>query len=667
MQTLIIRIDDPPAGGGGGFVVRGMSVSAELPGEIEHATGEIPRPLPPLDDGQPERDPMADLEQIMLAGDPDFAPGQVGRYLWRLLADTPVAGWWHGVEELAPEGAVRTVLDVRAPALRQLPWELLTCEPDGRRPFQSRAKPWARADGPGQDADDLLVPVRMLVVVGEPQDQDLAVDDELDAIVGALREVTGRWHVDVLVKPTLAVLRSVLEDLRPHVLHVIAHGAVSAGSAVLVIPVDEQNVWELTTDDVANLLPSPAPRLVVLNACRSGAAGAGAGLTASWTFTDAFLRRGCEAVVTMLGNIPSTAAVPFSAAFYQEVAAGGDIDVAAARGRAAAYDARKGERDDRSWAMPSLHLRARSDRVLPVSLAVNDELVKQPPYWDAYRPVREHVDRTRERWELLRRLAPNGGPPGQSLFLVSGAEKVGKSAVLKAALLTCHLRGSKVVYVDLRPCGGESWLPVLRHIARQVSLWLPQAADEPVRRFGHELAFLKERRIPDEYGPASARSDDGGDFDRSSEDFEDWIRRVFASFRVLLQATASQEPLLIALDHLHQIYDPDLREFLIPELLGPIARGAVANVHAVLVGEPGWLESLRVAAPELSLPEPITVPMFRVGEIHRLGREYCARTNKLPVSPSVVQLLDALQLSPQQEVTGEDLDSMLKIVAIQAG
>jgi hypothetical protein len=675
VQTLIIRIEEPPAEGGP-FPIRGLSVGPADLGEVEHAVGELPSPLPQLDAGQPDRDVVKDIQQVMLArGDPEFTPDQVGRYLWRLIAATWVGAWWAEVENAAADGQVRTVLDVRAKALRQLPWELLTCEPDGLRPFQSRTKPWVRAAGPGVEAEDLLVPVRMLVVVGDPRDENLRVDDELDAIMGALREVPGRWHVELCVKPTLAALRSSLEDLRPHVLHVIAHGAVVSESSVLVIPIDdeqdsidEQNSWELTTTDVANLLPSPPPRLVVLNACRSSLSGAGdgSGPPTLWTFADAFLRRGCGAVVTMQGNIPSTAAVPFSAAFYQAIAAGAGVDVAAARGREAAYDARKGERDDRSWAMPSLQLRARSERVLPVALAVTANLVQQPPYRDAYEPVGVHVDRTKERWQLLRSLVPNGEPPTQRLFLVTGPDKVGKSAVVKSTLLTCQLRGCQVVYVDLRPCRGMPWLPVLRYVRDQIRLWLPLAAAGPARRFDHELAFLKERLDPDQYTPESARTDDGGDFDKSSEDFRDWIRRIFGSFRALVEATAGEQPLLLALDHLHKVYDPDFREFVVPHLLAPIAKAEVDNVYAVLVGDAGWLEDLRVADPTLPLPEPIPVPMFQRTEIYRLGREYFARRNKLPVSRSVVQLLEDFCKMPS-DWTGEDLALMLSLVEKQAG
>ena len=292
MLTLIIRIEDPPEEGSA-FPVRGLSVGPEEQTEAEHVVGKISWPLPGLDPGQPERDPLADLGQVMLAvGDPDFTPDQVGRYLWRLLAETEVGAWWQEAEHAAADGQVRTVLDVQAAQLRTLPWELLTRDPDGWRPFQSREKPWTRGEGAGEPADDLLVAVRMLVVVGDPDDPALQVDDELDAIFGAHREFPGRWHVDVRVNPAPSVMRSVLEDLRPHILHVIAHGSVARGSAILVIG-DKQNTWEMTTADVANL-PNPAPRLVVLNACRSGATAAN-GLAASWTFADAFAGRGCGA------------------------------------------------------------------------------------------------------------------------------------------------------------------------------------------------------------------------------------------------------------------------------------------------------------------------------------------------------------------------------------
>jgi hypothetical protein len=73
-----------------------------------------------------------------------------------------------------------------------------------------------------------------------------------------------------------------------------------------------------------------------------------------------------------------------------------------------------------------------------------------------------------------------------------------------------------------------------------------------------------------------------------------------------------------------------------------------------------------VADPSLNLPEPIPVPMFSLSEIRRLGREYIARRNKLPVTAAVVQLLNAL-CDETQECNGEDLYQMLRIVERRAG
>jgi hypothetical protein len=58
--------------------------------------------------------------------------------------------------------------------------------------------------------------------------------------------------------------------------------------------------------------------------------------------------------------------------------------------------------------------------------------------------------------------------------------------------------------------------------------------------------------------------------------------------------------------------------------------------------------------------------MFSLSEIRRLGREYIARRNKLPVREPVVQLLDA-QCDETQECNGEDLYQMLRIVERRAG
>jgi hypothetical protein len=654
-QTLIIRIGALEEGRG--FPVRGLSVGPGESAEAEHVAGEIPWPLPELSPGRPGSNTLADIQQVMLTPG-DVTPAAVGRYLWHLLTATEVLSWWRDAAEAAGDGQVRTVLDVRAPELRTLPWELLQRTPDGWRPFLSRDNPWTRGRGVGEGADDVLVPVRMLVVIGDRDSPALQVDDELDAIFGALGEFSAQWFVEVLVNPSREAMRNVTERLQPHILHVITRGAVTAESGpVLVIPGDQQSLWELPAADVGRLLPSPAPRLVVLNTHHPGGV-THQDMAASCAFADAFLRLGCGAVVTMQGDIPSAAAVPFSAAFYREIASGQAVDVAAAQGRRAIDGVRLADQDSRSWAMPSLHTRVLPDRVLQVHLAVNPNRFNHPPYEAAYGQVRRYVDRTTERWELLRHIAPDSGQPRQPLIAVTGLPGVGKSAVVKWVLLTCQLQGQQVAYVDMASYDGQlKWLTVLRYIRDEVRRWLPQAA-AAAERFDHELAFLKECQTPTEYTPESARRDDGKAFNPQSGDSKVWIGRIFASFQTLLAAATDDGPLVLVLDHLSTIYD--LRDYIVPELLAPIARTEVPNVQAVLVvSEDGWRYALWEVA-----PTRIGVSGWPVAQIHRLGREYYARTNRLPVPQPVMQMFDAVanMENPGGLIKGDQLNNILRLV-----
>jgi hypothetical protein len=129
VQTVIVRIEEPPAEGGD-FTVRGLSVPSPGAGEVEQAVGRIPATLPTIaGNGQQLDTPTAIHDLLVTNGDPQVSPEQVGRYLWRLLAATPVGAWWQQTVDAAPD-TVRTLLDVQAAALRLLAWELLTREPD---------------------------------------------------------------------------------------------------------------------------------------------------------------------------------------------------------------------------------------------------------------------------------------------------------------------------------------------------------------------------------------------------------------------------------------------------------------------------------------------------------------------------------------------------------
>jgi hypothetical protein len=195
----------------------------------------------------------------------------------------------------------------------------------------------------------------MLVFVGDPEDPNLRVADEFDVIVGALREVPGRWDVELLTKPSSKSLREVLEDFRPHVLHMITHGAVeeASGSVVLVMPLEGGVLGADHLRHRRPAEPAAAPGGAQRLPVRLAGDRPGGALDLYRRVPAARVRCGGDHA----GQHPLRGGHPVLAAFYREVALGSGVDVAAARGRQAAYDELKEDRgDQRSWALPSLYL-----------------------------------------------------------------------------------------------------------------------------------------------------------------------------------------------------------------------------------------------------------------------------------------------------------------------
>lgn len=59
--------------------------------------------------------------------------------------------------------------------------------------------------------------------------------------------------------------------------------------------------------------------------------------------------------------------------------------------------------------------------------------------------LRTRPDRVSERRSPLRSVLPDTGRPKERLLVVGGEAGVVKSAVVRSVLLTCHLRGQRVV------------------------------------------------------------------------------------------------------------------------------------------------------------------------------------------------------------------------------
>ena len=454
----------------------------------------------------------AQRAQLMAAGD----------YLYGLLAGSRVgAAWARAVADFQghPNGSarLRTFFDVRPPELSALPWELMM-RGNQSHPFLDDRHVCVRGSYQRAAEKPVPVPVRLLVVVGDPHDSALRAEDEVDAIWSGLRDHPGEWHVEVLWGPTREEFSASFGEVRPHVFHFIGHSVPSAYGAAPSLEFRPQAGgpgWELDSYQIVNTLAGAAPRLVFLNSCRSSdhayddderAQSRAAAIGVAQAFEDI----GAEAVLGMQADIPSGPAVRFSRELYRLLADGTPVDVAVRDARRFLFNL-GAEPVPRTWALPSLTVRGDPDGVLAMRLGLPREVARQL-IEERYREVGSLVDRTAEHRKLW-----GGSDCGRlpaPAVLVTGAEQVGKSALVKSCLFTWSLRGCRVAYVDLRPPGRKlDWLDLLRQIRDGLAACLRDHAAEPVRRFDHELAYRREGLDPPPRPAGGGRTDDGGKWD----------------------------------------------------------------------------------------------------------------------------------------------------------
>ena len=381
-----------------------------------------------------------------------------GDYLFSLLAASQVGiAWTEAVARLQGHqngsGPLRTFFDVRPPELSALPWELMM-RSNQTHPFLDDRHVCVRGSYQRATAKPVPAPVRLLVVIGDPHDSALRAEDEVDAIWAGLRDHPGEWHVEVLWGPTSPEFFACFREVRPHIFHFIGHSVPSAygGAPSLEFrPQADGPGWELESYQIVNTLGEAAPRLVFLNSCRSSdhvyndeeraqSRAAAAGVAR------AFEEIGTEAVLGMQADIPSDPAVRFSRELYRLLADGAPVDVAVRDARKSLFNLGL-EPVPRAWALPSLTVRGDPDGVLAMRLALTREVMRQL-IEERYREIGSLVDRTAEHRKLWG--GSDCGLLPAPAVLVTGAERVGKSTLVKSCLFTWSLRGCQVAYVDLR-------------------------------------------------------------------------------------------------------------------------------------------------------------------------------------------------------------------------
>jgi hypothetical protein len=283
--------------------------------------------------------------------------------------------------EADPDAGLRLelMLDPRDPSLaafQAFPWEILRQPDNPESPSLSRRRPIVRylaVPRPVYAAPRPAV-LRIVALAANPRHTGLAnlnLTRELLNLREAVGSVSG---LDIVTprSPTLAALRQTLLAQECHALHFMGHGGSVAEKLerVLFFETEDGKADPVSGTDLVNkIADSLTLRLVVLNACESAA---GTGFDPFAGVATSLVLGGLPAVVAMQFPISDQAAIAFSQAFYQRLAAGDPVDAAVAEGRQAVHSA---DRDNFEWATPVLFMRTPDGELYP------EKDIAQRPVW----------------------------------------------------------------------------------------------------------------------------------------------------------------------------------------------------------------------------------------------------------------------------------------------
>ncbi|MCB0194350.1 MAG: CHAT domain-containing protein [Anaerolineae bacterium] len=327
--------------------------------------------------------------------DLDGAPAQVGQALFSwLFADPMLQKAWAEIRGQYAQRRVRLRIDIDAPELHALPWELLR-EADVDL-SAALATPFSRylTDKSPPGSPILQRPIKILVAIAAPEDlaqskynlAPINPDIEWAALQTATAELREQGQVTLIRLPqpcTLQAIDAALKESGAHILHFIGHGAfIKQQSQAILFLADEHNAVITVPDtEVAAMLARQLAdtdtrredklRLVFLSSCQ----------TATRSQSDAFhglapqlVAAGVPAVVAMQDFVAIESARAFSRTFYQKLLASGQVDLACNEARSALLNARK-----KDAAVPALFMRLRDGALLGQRGLVAKE--KQDNFW----------------------------------------------------------------------------------------------------------------------------------------------------------------------------------------------------------------------------------------------------------------------------------------------
>jgi len=279
----------------------------------------------------------------------------IGEVLFEILFDDRLlqdfVNFYHLVVQQEKQ-LLRVELDIdeqEMPEIAALPWEFM-CVPAranlgtiwlGTVPdlaFSRRRSQWIPAAPIQLQKDEKL---RIALAISAPQDPDLssvAYEPVQEALEKLALELADRVELlPILQSANPETVDAVLAKKKPHIFHFIGHGRLvnannrEIGQIAFVDPAFEEAMW-VDADRFSELFNQHRPGVVMLQACEGGM------LSASQAFVGVASRvvqQNIPVVVAMQYQVTNSTACRFSRQFYQKLAQGEPVDIAAQYGRRA--------------------------------------------------------------------------------------------------------------------------------------------------------------------------------------------------------------------------------------------------------------------------------------------------------------------------------------------
>jgi CHAT domain len=386
------------------------------------------------------------------------------------------AAWTKAFDE---DALVLVELKVDEADLRAYPWELLR-DDDDRMPalLGGMVRRVAKDNTPPPAVSEW--PLRMLIIAGtddatKPAAQQIGTRDEVAAIKKRLIDYGRSIDIKVLWEPPeqrdaarrepIQTIDDALKIYQPHVVHFVGHGTYDKTTKRHALRIETPNapwMWDTVRIQTQFQTAKCVPRLVFLNACRTGSARE-SNISLQTVFAER-LRVGT--VIGMQADVRGDRAARFSETFYGHALVGSaasatlpSIADALKQGRAVL-----GSDVNIDWALPSLTLRA--DVPADVRLREPRPFPDDPPFrvCRQFDEARVYADESDARRSMVQWMYPIGATDAPNVLILQGKPASGKSRLLHWCMESWAVGGTAMRYLRIPPLGKNclKWLLQVR-------------------------------------------------------------------------------------------------------------------------------------------------------------------------------------------------------------